>query len=172
MTLRAYRIYYVTLESMIVRYQDEMQKAVRAAEPKILASFGHDVTLKIVLIDLGATLNHIGEKYLTIAANLGFERCLMDLQLAGKITDYGVPVVAPAKISAQAIQENRSYIEDSLVPAMADKMAGSADLVSSLATFESRINLYGHYLWKTSERSYILGLRMFQAARKEARSRR
>jgi hypothetical protein len=173
-TKRAYRIHYVTLEVMIARYQRQMRLCVQSYVPTLIANQGSKAMLKIKLMHLGQDLNRICEPTLTAAANVGFARCLNDLQIHGFVRKISQPVVAPPSLSMVAIAENKKYIEKSLIPAMLKQLAAvktADEMPQAIAAFESRINLYGHWVWKTAERAYLLGLKEFEAKRASARVR-
>lgn len=169
---RVYRRYFITLEVMIARYQYQMRMLLRSYVPKFIELHGDREHTKRIASDLGKSLQAIADPTLIAAANVGFHRCLSDLQLHGIVDKFATPVVAPHYLSQKSIADNHMYIKTSLVPYIANRLAKTTiDTVpQAVSAIESRIAQYGHWVWRTSEFAYIAGMKDFSKFRKERKS--
>jgi hypothetical protein len=164
LAMNAYRAYYMTLEIMIARYQHQMWRTIMSYEPR-LAGAVRDKSYKLVLHDMIHDLSRLGNRVLAQAADVGFERCLNDLKLWGCVSEFTTPVVAPPGLSAKSIGENDTYLIKSLMPWMEEQLLGVKEpnlIPALLVAMHSRINMYGHFVWRTSERAFLNGLREYQ----------
>ena len=174
LTKRAYRGYYITLEVMIERYRRQMRNLLKLYVPKLMSQHGDKAHIKITVEQFVTDLHRIAEPTLTAAANVGFHRTLSDLKMHGRVTDFAEPVSAPHSIARKAIDENAKYIKKSLAPYMT-KTLSSASLVGmpeAIAMIASRLDQYAHWIWRTSEQSYMLGLKEFGSFRTARRALR
>lgn len=161
---RVRRQHALAMEVAIKRYQLELWQTVRRFEPDLMKAHGTSGYHKLVTTHLIANLNRAGEHHLKAAADVGFERALQDLYVRRWLVRYSSPVHAPHALVQQCISENRHYLERSLLPdvhIILDGLSGPGDVPAALVKLHSRIDLYGHYLWKTAERAYKLGLQMY-----------
>ena len=164
--LKARRLYVITLEVAIKRYQHAMWKTLTSYEHKLSVSVGSSGHHVPVVANIVADLHRIAELNLQNAANIGFTRALEDMKERGWIIKYDMPVVAPRSIVDDSIKENRKYLEQSLLPDLKrdlDQCKVADDVPPVIAKYRSRIFLYGHWSWRTAERAYRDGMKSFVA---------
>ncbi len=159
----ARRGHIVALEIQISQYQRELWRHTQDFLPKIEGAVGNPKHMDTVTTNLVADLEKLGDGYAQTAANLGFERCLRDLQSNGWIQTYTTPVVAPSTLIATALYANHKYLFESLRPDLHAALKAKAlrNLPQTLLKFERRIKSYGHYLWRISEQAYREGMNLF-----------
>ena len=162
--LNARRMYVITLEVAIKRYQHAMWQTLTSYEHKLSVSVGSSGHHIPVVVNIVADLHRIAELNLQTAANIGFTRALEDMKERGWIAKFDQPVVAPRSIVDDSIKENRKYLEQSLLPDLKrdlDQCKNADDVPSVIAKYRSRIFLYGHWSWRTAERAYRDGMKQF-----------
>jgi len=162
--LNARRMYVITLEVAIKRYQHAMWQTLTSYEHKLSVSVGSSGHHIPVVVNIVADLHRIAELNLQTAANIGFTRALEDMKERGWIAKFDQPVVAPRSIVDDSIKENRKYLEQSLLPDLKrdlDQCKNADDVPRVIAKYRSRIFLYGHWSWRTAERAYRDGMKQF-----------
>ena len=162
--LNARRMYVITLEVAIKRYQHAMWQTLTSYEHKLSVSVGSSGHHIPVVVNIVADLHRIAELNLQTAANIGFTRALEDMKERGWIAKFDQPVVAPRSIVDDSIKENRKYLEQSLLPDLKrdlDQCKTADDVPRVIAKYRSRIFLYGHWSWRTAERAYRDGMKQF-----------
>lgn len=172
---KAYRTYAVTLEVMIARYQVQMRMLLGQYTPRFVAMQGDKAHTKILVDNFVADLHRIAEHNIIAAANVGYARCLSDLKLHGKVRNYSTPVAAPHLVYMKSIAENNKYLTTSLQRDMVKRLSAVKnvdEMPKALAVFNSRLDMYGHWLWRTSEAAYIYGMRDFERFRKSRKELR
>jgi hypothetical protein len=172
---RAHRTHIFTLEAMIQLYQRDLWRTCVAYQNKLSVSAGNSGHFTHVIDSLTTDLNRVGQRYIEKAANLGYARGVEALYLSKWIVRYDSPIVAPHSIISAAITENHAYLTKSLGTDLKTAMAAvyKPELVpAALASFRSRIKLYGHFLWRVAERSYKACLHEFDTFHKRTRGLR
>lgn len=149
------------LEAMILQYRKDLLSALDDQSKKITAAADNHPELGIILNNLTFEFQSLGRKYVPLACNLGFARALKDLKVRGWITKIHGDPKADESISAGLLMENIRYLQDALLPAMHFVLYGAGAPEIKLAGMKSRIASYSHYLWKASERAYILTMKEF-----------
>jgi hypothetical protein len=146
-----------SVEIEIQRCRQAMWHLVAQSQHHIDTSVSQESVLAVVLNNLMNDLERTMNPFIQKACDLGWSRALTDLQVRGWLKSIHGAAVAPRSLVATLEHENLRYLRTSLLPDM-HKSLGSGGKTES---FSARIGMYSHWLWKSSERSYVMCMKQY-----------